>query len=83
MFPSGPERPDDDCDGWKQKLLGKTIVKNKDDVHANSENIFLEENLPTLHRVLPPNTMMTMDYRPDRLNVKVDKNMRVLGVHYG
>ncbi|KAJ3410496.1 hypothetical protein HDV05_003686 [Chytridiales sp. JEL 0842] len=29
-------------------------------------------DLPRLHRVLPPGAMMTMDYRPERLNVHVN-----------
>lgn len=41
------------------------------------------KELPKPNRVLSPNSIMTMDYRPERLNVHVDHTMRVTGVNYG
>ena len=41
------------------------------------------EQLPPGTRVLPPGTMVTMDYRPNRLNVHTDDVGLVLGVNYG
>jgi len=32
-------------------------------------------------RVLPPGAIVTMDYRPDRLNVDVDKARVITGFH--
>lgn len=34
-------------------------------------------------RVIGPDTAVTLDHRPDRLNFDVDKNGKVLGVHCG
>ncbi|KAJ3158450.1 hypothetical protein HDU86_002919 [Geranomyces michiganensis] len=35
------------------------------------EKIATKDDLPQKHRVLGPNSMTTMDFVPDRLNVKV------------
>lgn len=45
--------------------------------------VIREKDLPKPHRVLPPNGVMTMDYRPDRLNIFVDENRRVNNVNNG
>jgi hypothetical protein len=34
-------------------------------------------------RWIPPNTMVTMDYRPDRLNLRLDRKGRILSVNCG
>jgi hypothetical protein len=34
-------------------------------------------------RWIPPGTMVTMDYRPDRLNLHVDRRGRILKVNCG
>lgn len=41
------------------------------------------KDLPKLHRVLGSNSVVTMDYRPDRLNIHVDDDKKVKGVNYG
>ncbi|RCI01188.1 hypothetical protein CU097_014854 [Rhizopus azygosporus] len=41
------------------------------------------KDLPKPNRVLFANSIMTMDYRTDRLNVHVDDNMKVKGVSFG
>lgn len=43
----------------------------------------LKGKLPKLHRVLTPTTMMTMDHRPNRLNIMVDENGRITGAYCG
>ncbi|MFY9240358.1 MAG: I78 family peptidase inhibitor [Roseovarius sp.] len=40
-------------------------------VTAASDHDFTNPNRP--HRVIPPNSAVTMDYRPDRLNVDLDE----------
>lgn len=35
------------------------------------------------YRILRPNTMMTMDYREERLNVNLDKSDICTSVHFG
>lgn len=89
----------DECDGWRDKLVGKVVLNDDEvttleDNEVGNVTRFLtnsdffsqcvrRKDLPRPSRVLPPNSMMTMDYRPDRLNVRVDHTMRVTGVNYG
>lgn len=35
------------------------------------------------HRVIPPDTAVTMDYREDRVNIETDANNRVIAVRCG
>jgi len=44
---------------------------------------FRASDLPAGTRVLPPNSMMTMDFRPDRLNVHLDGTDTVVKVIMG
>ncbi|RUP43047.1 hypothetical protein BC936DRAFT_137712 [Jimgerdemannia flammicorona] len=36
--------------------------------------VIRDSHLPSSHRIIPPGTMVTMDYKPNRLNVKIDSN---------
>ncbi|KAI8081959.1 uncharacterized protein B0P05DRAFT_538790 [Gilbertella persicaria] len=72
-----------DCDGWRDKLVGKVILKDDVETTLSEGEYVRTQDLPKLHRVLPPNSMATMDFRPDRLNVQVDHSMRCTGVNYG
>ncbi|WP_435256640.1 I78 family peptidase inhibitor [Thioclava sp. FR2] len=38
-------------------------------------------SLPVGTRIIPPGTAVTMDYRPDRLNIELDDNDRITRVH--
>lgn len=38
-------------------------------------------SLPEGTRIIPPGTAVTMDYRPDRLNIELDDNDRITRVH--
>ena len=42
-----------------------------------------QDRLPRPHRVLTPDAAATMDYRPDRLNIEVDRTGRILAVRCG
>ncbi|CAI4211962.1 unnamed protein product [Parascedosporium putredinis] len=55
-------------DQWMQKLVGKTLSDDKSD---------------EVCRVIQPGQMVTKDYRPERLNVQVNKDGTVAHVHYG
>ncbi|KAI7854573.1 hypothetical protein BDC45DRAFT_440710 [Circinella umbellata] len=72
-----------DCDGWRDKLVGKTIVKDNVQTSLSSDQVIHENELPKVRRVLPPNAIMTMDYRPERLNIHVDANQKIRSVNYG
>ncbi|SAM00134.1 hypothetical protein [Absidia glauca] len=73
----------DDCDGWRDKLVGKTIVGDEAVTSLPAGSFVRTKDLPKLHRVLGSNSMMTMDYRPDRLNIHIDDDKKVKGVNYG
>jgi len=64
--------------------LGKTVIL---DLHGQtgkaSESHVLESSLPKGSRVLGPNSAMTMDYRPDRMNLMTDENHVVKSVSFG
>ncbi|KAI8082852.1 uncharacterized protein BX664DRAFT_339218 [Halteromyces radiatus] len=72
-----------DCDGWRDKLVGKTVVDDETITSLPEDKIVRKKDLPQFHRVLAPNSIMTMDYRPERLNIHVDANQQVKGVNYG
>ncbi|KAL4212747.1 hypothetical protein AB4K20DRAFT_1893824 [Rhizopus microsporus] len=59
---------------WHEKLVGKYIVED-DAPTTLSEGEYV--------RSFFANSIMTMDYRTDRLNVHVDDNMKVKGVSFG
>ncbi|KAJ1333964.1 Peptidase inhibitor I78 family [Microdochium nivale] len=60
---------------WATKLVGKTL---SDDSH--SETNFCKKDLPESHRIIHPGSMVTMDFRPDRLNVHVKEDGTVAKV---
>ncbi|KAJ4353365.1 uncharacterized protein N0V89_005094 [Didymosphaeria variabile] len=67
----------DQINEWSSKLMGKKLGDNHDEV------TFAKQDLPQEHRVLQPDSMSTMDHRPDRLNVHVDEQGTVKNVRYG
>ncbi|CEP12954.1 hypothetical protein [Parasitella parasitica] len=71
------------CDGWHDKLVGKVILGDDEETALSANEFVRKKDLPNPNRVLAPNSMASMDYRPDRLNIKVDGNMKVTGVNYG
>ncbi|KAI8139467.1 hypothetical protein BJV82DRAFT_521901 [Fennellomyces sp. T-0311] len=71
------------CDGWRDKLVGKTILRESEETALSEDQVVRENELPAIRRILPPNSMMTMDFRPERLNIHVDANRKVRSVNYG
>ncbi|KAE8320519.1 peptidase inhibitor I78 family-domain-containing protein [Aspergillus sergii] len=73
-----PEVNDGDKNEWLNKLAGKTITEGTSDVTT-----FAKKDLPQPHRIVKPGDMMTMDYKPERLNVHLDEKGTVHDVHFG
>ncbi|KAJ2722921.1 hypothetical protein GGI07_002997 [Coemansia sp. Benny D115] len=70
------ERQQKLVDTWTAKLQGKRLVENQqEDSGLVDENVFTAKTLPKNSRILKgKNVAMTMDFRPDRLNVFVDED---------
>jgi hypothetical protein len=50
---------------------------------SNVCQTFAKQDLPKEHRVLKPDSMSTMDHKPERLNIHVDDDGTVKNVRYG
>jgi hypothetical protein len=70
---------------WKKKLIGKRFAEDNEVLPANisKDQVVRRRELPKLHRIIKPGSMVTMDHRPNRLNVKVDKNNRIIDTYFG
>ncbi|KAI9007371.1 hypothetical protein BC832DRAFT_450942 [Gaertneriomyces semiglobifer] len=72
-------------------LIGKYLVtpsKTLDEILAKGidrANVVTKDDLPPSHRIIPPGGMVTMDYRPTRLNVHISggETPTITGVNYG
>ncbi|KAK9241376.1 hypothetical protein V1525DRAFT_392975 [Lipomyces kononenkoae] len=64
---------------WHEKLIGKKLVESG---HA-SDTQFPKSQLPDPCRVIKPGSIVTMDFRPERINVTVDNDGTVLHVRTG
>ncbi|PGH27374.1 hypothetical protein AJ80_00852 [Polytolypa hystricis UAMH7299] len=73
-----PQISADDKADWASKLLGKKLTENTTDTIS-----FATKDLPKEHRVVEPGMMVTMDHKPDRLNVHVNEDGTVTEVKYG
>ncbi|KAF2120438.1 hypothetical protein BDV96DRAFT_564830 [Lophiotrema nucula] len=62
---------------WSNKLMGKKLGEEHNEV------TFAKTDLPKEHRVLKPDSMSTMDHKPERLNIHVDEEGTVKNVRYG
>lgn len=68
---------DDKTSKWMNDLVGKKIGDTK------NETTFAKSDLPKEHRIVPEGGMMTMDHKPDRLNLHTDENGVVKNVTHG
>ncbi|KAF2003306.1 hypothetical protein P154DRAFT_429129 [Amniculicola lignicola CBS 123094] len=67
----------DKGEDWMGKLAGKKLGDMHDEV------TFAKQDLPAEHRVLQPDSMKTMDFKPERLNIHVDEEGLVKNVTKG
>jgi len=64
--------------------VGKRYVDDrKAERHEDDYNIVKHSDLPEGTRVLHPDSMWTMDYNPDRVNVHVDDDCIITKVRNG
>ncbi|KXL49430.1 hypothetical protein M433DRAFT_62265 [Acidomyces richmondensis BFW] len=62
---------------WTNKLAGKKIGD------ASDETTFAKKDLPKEHRIVKEGDMMTMDHKPDRLNIHTGEDGTVRKVTHG
>lgn len=68
------------------QMIGLLYIDAENDAAASStprNRILTQEQLPLVHRVIPPGSVVTMDYRKERMNVYLDGNGIVKKVKYG
>ncbi|KAL7912603.1 hypothetical protein GGI35DRAFT_440684 [Trichoderma velutinum] len=63
---------------WANKLVGKTFSESE-----SNETMFCKKDLPESHRIIKPGTIVTKDFRPDRLNVHLNEDGTVSHVSHG
>jgi hypothetical protein len=68
----------DKAQEWLTKLAGKKLTEG-----PSTETTFCKTELPEQTRVIEPGTMVTRDYRPERLNVQVTDDGTVEHVYHG
>ncbi|KAJ9606768.1 hypothetical protein H2200_008777 [Cladophialophora chaetospira] len=69
---------DNKTNDWMNKLMGKNLG------NTTNETTFAKKDLPKEHRIVDSDGgMMTMDHKPDRLNIHVDKDGTVKKVTHG
>ncbi|PWY83213.1 hypothetical protein BO94DRAFT_625582 [Aspergillus sclerotioniger CBS 115572] len=67
VVPGINSAPGPNQEEWLHKLAGKKITESDSDVTS-----FAKKDLPEGHRVIKPGDAVTMDFRPERMNVHVD-----------
>ncbi|KAK3725212.1 hypothetical protein LTR37_000723 [Vermiconidia calcicola] len=62
---------------WMNDLMGKKIGD------TSNETTFAKNKLPQEHRIVKEGDMMTMDHKPDRLNIHTGDDGTVRKVTHG
>ncbi|KAL7963784.1 hypothetical protein V8C34DRAFT_6643 [Trichoderma compactum] len=73
VVPGIMSNSDDKTQVWANKLVGKTF----------SETESNETDLPESHRIIKPGSIVTKDFRQDRLNVHLNEDGTVSHVVHG
>lgn len=70
-----------DIEYWRSRLVGKTLVEEESSY--SGDQFVKRSQLPKLHRVIPPGGIVTLDFRPDRLNLRVTASKAIQSVSFG
>lgn len=68
------------------QMVGLRYLETEPEAMASSlprNRIVTRGQLPLVHRVIPPGSVVTLDYRKERMNVHLDENDVVKKVKYG
>ncbi|KAH9904104.1 translation machinery-associated protein 20 [Xylariomycetidae sp. FL2044] len=77
VVPGVTDNSQDPTTLWTNKLVGKKVTED-----AHSETNFCTKDLPEQCRIIKPGSMVTKDFRPDRLNVHVKDDGTVSHVQH-
>ncbi|KAH8727617.1 hypothetical protein GQ44DRAFT_703529 [Phaeosphaeriaceae sp. PMI808] len=77
VVPGLQSKDGNSSDDWLGKLAGKKLGDQHDDI------TFAKSDLPKEHRILKPDSMKTMDHKPERLNIHVGDDGTVSKVTHG
>ena len=66
-------------------LIGKKLVFKDQQAPPELDHTEYvhEHQLPANARIIPHGGMVTMDYKPDRFNVQLDPDNKIVRVYYG
>ncbi|KAJ1504527.1 hypothetical protein HMI56_001587 [Coelomomyces lativittatus] len=67
---------------WEQKLIGKKYVPSVG-TSSSSKNEIHPSDLPVNSRVIKPDSVVTLDYIPDRLNLRINEGSVISSVFFG
>ncbi|TVY12666.1 Uncharacterized protein LARI1_G009493 [Lachnellula arida] len=67
---------------WTNKLVGKKIGESSDATKLNEQKTFAKADLPEETRVIQPGSMVTKDFKPNRLNVHLKDDGTVSHVNH-
>ncbi|KAL6880849.1 hypothetical protein J3F83DRAFT_8884 [Trichoderma novae-zelandiae] len=71
---------DDKTQDWANKLVGKTFSETETE---SNETTFCKRDLPEVHRIIKPGSIVTKDFRPERLNIHLKEDGTVSHVQHG
>ncbi|CAB4379042.1 hypothetical protein RhiirA5_352030 [Rhizophagus irregularis] len=75
---------DKSIEEWKTQLVGKKFVLDNVSVASEEQDkVVRKTDLPAGHRVIPPSALVTMDFKPERLNVYIDTSSTITNVKFG
>ena len=56
------------------KFVNPGVAEAPNEVEIDTIQRLVERGGYVTHRIIPPNTMVTSDYRLDRININIDEN---------
>ncbi|MFC9971123.1 I78 family peptidase inhibitor [Spirillospora sp. NPDC127200] len=72
-----------DTKALKSQLVGKTLATRSGPGPQAGPDMISEASLPLPYRVLRPGAFITHDFDPDRLNVMIDRDNRIIDAYCG
>ncbi|EMD00815.1 hypothetical protein BAUCODRAFT_29195 [Baudoinia panamericana UAMH 10762] len=77
VVPGLMSKDGDKSSDWMNKLMGKKLGD------ASNETTFAKTDLPKEHRVVKEGDMMSMDHKPERMNIHTSEDGTVTKITHG